>query len=150
MWLAIIGCMGLLLWTLYKEWTRPNRQWLTARLIATVITITSLLFQIVPVRYTVSNKINEQAIVLLTEGWDRDRRSNRRQQSQRPPEKYSRKSDPATPAGTKELPHQSPAVRTLSGGWRGSSRCASSILRLAARPRNWTSSQPKSDRSGSR
>lgn len=72
MWLSIIGCMGLLLWTLYKEWSRPNQQWLIARLIATVIAITSLLLQIIPVRYTVSNKNNEQAVLLLTEGWDRD------------------------------------------------------------------------------
>lgn len=71
-WIIIILSIALLLWLLYQEWSRANKNWLAGRIVANIVAVASLLFIALPIRYRSKISFNKNEAVLLTEGWNKD------------------------------------------------------------------------------
>jgi hypothetical protein len=73
-WGTIVGLLslGLLVFLLWKEWSRPNRSLLAGRLAATVIAILSLYLLAVPPSYTRKIEQAENQLIILTDGYADD------------------------------------------------------------------------------
>lgn len=73
-WVTIVHLLslGLLVFLLWKEWSRSNRSFLAARLAATVIAVLSLYLLAVPPSYTVKVEQAENQLIILTDGYVND------------------------------------------------------------------------------
>jgi hypothetical protein len=62
----------LLMFLIFKEIKRTNKNWLVLRLIATIIAVASLFFLIYPIKFEVSQTVKKEEFTLLTKGANLD------------------------------------------------------------------------------
>jgi hypothetical protein len=70
--IALILCLLLLVFLIWKEWNRQSKQFLVARLIATLIAMTSLYLLAVPPVFSRKIEQTENSLILLADGFVRD------------------------------------------------------------------------------
>lgn len=70
--IASVLCLGLLIFLLWKEWSRSNRAFLTARLAATVIAVLCLYLLANPPSYTRKVEQADNQLIILTDGFEQD------------------------------------------------------------------------------
>lgn len=71
-YIAIFSCLFLLIFLLYKEVRRTNKDRLIWRILASIIAVACFMLLMVPVKYETHIKKNSNEIVLLTEGTNLD------------------------------------------------------------------------------
>jgi len=70
--IASLLCLVLLIFLLWKEWTRSNRAFLTARLAATIIAVLCLYLLANPPSYTRKVEQADNQLIILTDGYEQD------------------------------------------------------------------------------
>ncbi len=70
--IALFLCVFLLMFLIFKEVKRTNKNWLFLRLITSIIAVASLFFLIYPLKYEVSQTVKKEEFILLTKGANLD------------------------------------------------------------------------------
>ncbi len=68
----IIACFLLLCLLVYQEIKRPNKHWLSGRLVATLLAVTALVLMIIPITVSYESKQRNATLTLLTRGFPAD------------------------------------------------------------------------------
>jgi len=69
---VVIGCFLLLAFLLWKEYKRPNKAWLSVRILASLLAVGSLACLAFPFSIRTEQTTNTSTVVLLTEGYNYD------------------------------------------------------------------------------
>ncbi|BAV09504.1 hypothetical protein SAMN05421788_101938 [Filimonas lacunae] len=73
-WNSIVISISLLLavWLLWKEYRRPARMWLAARLLATLLSVIAIALLAIPLSFTSKHYQPHHEVILLTAGYNKD------------------------------------------------------------------------------
>ena len=74
--IVTVLCVGLLIFLLFKERSRANRDMIVFRLVATVCAVLALYLLIIRPGYQHKFEQTENSLILLTEGYEKDSLQN--------------------------------------------------------------------------